>query len=158
MHSYPSTLDGSGLNIAIVTSRFNESVTSKLYETTVEGLLQHGVEENSIHDAWVPGAYELPIIAKKLAESGRYDAVITLGTVIRGETAHFEHVATQAAEGITRASLDTGVPIIFGVLTTYTQEQAMERAGPHNIGLEWARAAIEMANLVERIEGAKVEI
>ena len=150
MTTFEGQLRGEGLSIAIVVSRFNELVTRALLAGARDGLARHGVEPEGVDVAWVPGAFEIPLTARKLAESGRYQAVICLGAVIRGETPHFDHVANQASSGIARVALDTGVPIIFGVLTTDTLEQAMERAGGKmgNKGYDAAVDAIEMANLV----------
>lgn len=138
---------------AIVVARFNEFITEKLLAGAIAGFTQHGVPDGRITVAEAPGSFELPLIAKHLAASGRYAAVVCLGTVIRGETAHFEHVAGQAAAGIARAAYDTGVPVIFGVLTTDTIEQAMNRAGVKlgNKGYEAAVAAIEMADLLRQL-------
>jgi len=142
--------EGEGLSIAIVVSRFNELVTRALLAGAQDGLARHGVEPEGVDVAWVPGSFEIPLAARKLAESGRYQAVVCLGAVIRGETPHFDHVANQASSGIARVALDTGVPVIFGVLTADTLEQAMERAGGKmgNKGYDAAVAAIEMANLM----------
>jgi 6,7-dimethyl-8-ribityllumazine synthase len=148
--TFEGQLRGEGLSIAIVVSRFNELVTRALLAGARDGLARHGVEPEGVDVAWVPGSFEIPLTARKLAESGRYQAVICLGAVIRGETPHFDHVANQASSGIARVALDTGVPIIFGVLTADTLEQAMERAGGKmgNKGYYAAVDAIEMANLV----------
>jgi 6,7-dimethyl-8-ribityllumazine synthase len=136
-----------------VVARFNELVTRKLLEGALEGLRAHGVAEEDIDVAWVPGAFELPIVARRLATTRAYDAVICLGAVIRGETAHFEQVAGQAATGIRGVAEDTGVPVIFGVLTTETLEQARARAGGDhgNKGWDAATAALEMASLLEQL-------
>jgi 6,7-dimethyl-8-ribityllumazine synthase len=146
-------LQGNGLHIAIAVARFNEALTTRLLAGAQDGLRRHGVDDTSVDVAWVPGALELPLVAMRLARSGRYDAVICLGVVIRGATYHFELVAGGAASGVARASLDTGVPVIFGVLTTDTIEQAVERAGTKagNKGFDAATAAIEMANLLKLI-------
>jgi len=147
---FEGRLEGEGLSIAIVVSRFNELVTRALLAGAQDGLARHGVEPEGVDVAWVPGSFEIPLAARKLAESGRYQAVVCLGAVIRGETPHFDHVANQASSGIARVALDTGVPVIFGVLTADTLEQAMERAGGKmgNKGYDAAVAAIEMANLM----------
>ncbi len=144
-------LDASKLKIAIVVSRFNELVSKGLLGGAQDCLKRHGAKETNIDVAWVPGAYEIPLVAKKLAKD--YDAVICLGAVIRGATAHFEYVAGEAAKGIAKVSLDSGVPIIFGILTTDNLEQALERAGakPGNKGFAAAMSAIELANLVKEI-------
>jgi 6,7-dimethyl-8-ribityllumazine synthase len=138
---------------AIVVGRFNGLVTESLLTACRDTLLRHGIAQDSIDVAWVPGSFEIPLIASKLAASGRYAAVICLGCVIRGETAHFDHVAGQAASGVMQASLSTGVPVIFGVLTTDTVEQALNRAGLKggNKGSDAALAAIEMANLMAKL-------
>ncbi|WP_067837645.1 6,7-dimethyl-8-ribityllumazine synthase [Amphibacillus sediminis] len=151
--TFEGRLVGTGLNIAIVVGRFNEFITRQLLSGAEDALRRHGVEEENVSVAWVPGAFELPLIAKTLAESGRYDAVITLGTVIRGATPHFDYVCNEAAKGIANASISTGVPIIFGVLTTETIEQAVERAGTKagNKGAEAAITAIEMADLIKNL-------
>jgi 6,7-dimethyl-8-ribityllumazine synthase len=141
---------------AIAVARFNELITEKLLAGAIAGFIQHGVPDERITVVEVPGSFELPLVAKQLAASGRYAAVVCLGTVIRGETAHFEHVAGQAAAGIARAAYDTGVPVIFGVLTTETIEQAMNRAGVKlgNKGYEAAVGALEMADLMRMIREA----
>jgi len=146
-------LDGSGRSIAIVCSRFNEEITKDLLVGAERALREHGVAEEGIVVFFVPGAFELPLVAKRLAASGRYDAVIALGAVIRGETGHYELVAGQAAAGIARAGLDTGIPVIFGVLATETTEQARARSGGElgNRGEDAALAAIEMARLLGEI-------
>jgi 6,7-dimethyl-8-ribityllumazine synthase len=150
---YEGQLQGSGLRVAIVASRFNESIVVRLVDGALDGLRRHGVDPESIDVAWAPGAFELPLVAARLASSGGYDAVITLGAVIRGATSHYDLVAGQCAAGVQRAQLDTGVPVIFGVLTTDTIEQAVERSGTKagNKGFEAAGAAIEMANLLARL-------
>lgn len=147
-------LDGSGKKFAIVVSRFNDFINTKLLDGAVGNLTRHGVTDDDITVIWTPGAFEIPLVAKKLAESGKHDVVIALGCVIRGATAHFEYVAGVAAKGIGQAAMQTGVPIIFGVLTTDTIEQAIERAGTKagNKGSDAALAAIEMASLMEQLE------
>jgi 6,7-dimethyl-8-ribityllumazine synthase len=137
----------------IIVTRFNEFITSKLLEGALDTIKRHGGNLDNVTTAWVPGAVEIPLVAKKMAESGNYDAVIALGCVIRGATAHFEYVSGEAAKGIGQVSLQTGVPVIFGVLTTESIEQAIERAGTKagNKGGEAAAAAIEMANLLEKL-------
>lgn len=144
---------GKGKKFGIVVSRFNEFINAKLLEGALDSLRRHGVDDNDVTIAWTPGAYELPMVAKKMAESGNYDAVIALGCVIRGATAHFDYVAGEAAKGIGQVALQTGLPIIFGVLTTDTIEQAIERAGTKagNKGADCAMAAIEMVNLMEKL-------
>lgn len=142
-----------GKKFAIVISRFNEFISSKLLEGCIDTLTRHGVSDNAIDAVWVPGAFEIPVIALKLAKSKKYDAVICLGTVIRGSTPHFEFVASEAAKGVAKISLDTAVPCIFGVITADTLEQAIERAGTKdgNKGRDAALSAIEMANLSGKI-------
>ncbi|WP_404442639.1 6,7-dimethyl-8-ribityllumazine synthase [Sutcliffiella horikoshii] len=147
---YEGNLVGTGLKVGIVVGRFNEFITSKLLGGAQDALKRHGVEEDQVDVAWVPGAFEIPLVAKRMADSGKYDAVITLGTVIRGSTPHFDYVCNEAAKGVSQASMQSGIPVIFGVLTTETIEQAIERAGTKagNKGWEAAAAAIEMANLL----------
>ncbi len=151
--TFEGTLSGAGLRVAIVAARFNDTIVNRLVEGALDGLRRHGVDSGSIDVAWVPGAFELPLIATRLASSGSYDSVITLGAVIRGATGHYEQVAGQCAAGVARASLDTGVPVVFGVLTTDTIEQAVERSGTKvgNKGFEAAMTAIEMANLLSSL-------
>ncbi|HET7488045.1 MAG TPA: 6,7-dimethyl-8-ribityllumazine synthase [Acidimicrobiales bacterium] len=153
MTTFDGSLRGDGLRVAVVCSRFNELVSSKLLEGALDGLRRHGVDEASVTVAHVPGAFELPLAALRLASSGEFDAVVCVGAVIRGATAHFEHVAGQCAAGIQRAQLDSGVPVVFGVLTTDTMEQALDRAGGKagNKGFEAAAAAIEMADLLRQL-------
>ena len=142
-----------GQKIAIVAGRFNEIITNKLLGGAIDAFKRHGGDENNIDVAWVPGSFEIPLVAKKMAESKKYDAVICLGAVIRGATAHFEMVANETTKGIATASLQTGVPVIFGVLTTDNIEQAVERAGSKagNKGFEAVTTAIEMVNLLKQI-------
>ncbi|KSU84070.1 6,7-dimethyl-8-ribityllumazine synthase [Fictibacillus enclensis] len=146
---FEGNLIGTGLKVGVVVGRFNEFITNKLLGGAQDALKRHGVEEENVDVAWVPGAFEIPLIAKKMADSGKYDAVITLGTVIRGSTPHFDYVCNEAAKGVSAASLQSGIPVIFGVLTTDSIEQAIERAGTKagNKGWEAAASAIEMANL-----------
>lgn len=148
---YEGQLSGKGLKVGIVAGRFNDFITDSLLKGAVDALRRHGVKSEAISLTWVPGAFEIPMAAKLVAQSGTCDAVITLGAVIRGATTHYEEVAGQCAAGIQRAQLDTDVPIIFGVLTTETIEQAIERAGTKagNKGAEAAMTAIEMANLLQ---------
>ena len=150
MTVYEGHLVGTGLKVACVVSRFNELLSTRLLAGAQDGFSRHGIAEGDIDVAWVPGAFEIPLVANKLAKSGRYDAVVALGVVIRGGTPHFEYVAAEVSKGIAKASLDTGVPISFGVITADTIEQAVERAGTKagNKGWEAALAAIEMANLM----------
>jgi len=149
---YEGHLVGSGLKIAIVVSRFNEFITTRLLAGAEDALKRHGVEEKDIAVIWVPGVFEIPLAAKKVADSKEYDAVITLGTVIRGATPHFDYVSNEVAKGVASTSLNSGVPIIFGVLTTESIEQAIERAGTKagNKGWEAAVGAIEMGNLYKQ--------
>lgn len=146
-------LQAKGLKFAIVVSRFNDFITSKLLDGAKDALLRHGAKEEDIDIARVPGSFEIPLIARKLASKGTYNAVICLGTVIRGATLHFEYVAAEVAKGIAAASMETGVPIAFGVITSDTIEQAVERAGTKsgNKGWDAAITAIEMAQLIKKI-------
>ncbi|MCR6096583.1 6,7-dimethyl-8-ribityllumazine synthase [Salipaludibacillus agaradhaerens] len=150
-HTYEGHLVGTGLKIGIVVGRFNEFITGKLLGGAEDALRRHGVANDDVDVAWVPGAFEIPLIAKKMADSGKYDAVITLGTVIRGSTPHFDYVCGEVSKGVASISLSSGIPVIFGVLTTDTIEQAIERAGTKagNKGWEAAAGAIEMANLTK---------
>jgi 6,7-dimethyl-8-ribityllumazine synthase len=152
---YRGLEEGGGRRFAVVAARFNEVVVRKLVDGTLDGFRAKGVAEGDVDLAWVPGSFELPIVARRLADTGRYAAVVCLGAVIRGETPHFDHVAEQAANGIRRAAEDSGVPVVFGVLTTDTFAQAMDRAGgTHgNKGWDAAMAAMEMASLLERLPG-----
>ncbi|GGF87494.1 6,7-dimethyl-8-ribityllumazine synthase [Paenibacillus abyssi] len=152
---YEGHLVTKGLKYGIVVGRFNEFITGKLLSGALDALKRHGAEESEIEIAWVPGAFEIPLIAQKMAESGKYDAVITLGAVIRGSTPHFDYVCNEVAKGVSAISLKTGVPTIFGVLTTDSIEQAVERAGTKagNKGWEAAATAIEMANLTQALKG-----
>lgn len=145
-----------GRRFAVVVARFNELVTKQLLEGALDGFRRHGVADEDVHVTWVPGSFEAPVAAKRLAASGRYAAVVCLGAVIRGATPHFDYVAGQAAAGVARASLDTGVPVIFGIVTTDTLEQAMDRAGAKsgNKGYHAALAAIEMADLMARFDAS----
>lgn len=147
-------LVGSGLKIGIVVGRFNEFITSKLLSGAQDALKRHGVSETDVDIAWVPGAFEIPLVAQKMANSNKYDAIITLGTVIRGSTPHFDYVCSEVAKGVSKITLNTGIPVVFGVLTTDSIEQAIERAGTKagNKGWESAAVAIEMANLIRSIE------
>jgi 6,7-dimethyl-8-ribityllumazine synthase len=150
---FEGVLLGEGLKFGLVVSRFNEFITKKLLDGAQDALLRHGVNQEDIEIAWVPGSFEIPLIAKKLAQTKRYDAVICLGAVVRGGTPHFEYIAAEASKGIAKVSLDTGLPVIYGVITADTLEQAIERAGTKmgNKGFEAAVNAIEMANLVKSI-------
>ena len=142
-----------GVKVAIVGARFNEFITSKLIAGAIDALVRHDVNEDDITVAWVPGAFEIPVIAQKLAESGDYDAVIAVGAVIRGATSHYDVVCAEVSKGVAQAGLLTGVPVIFGVVTTENIEQAIERAGTKagNKGADGAMAAMEMANLLRQI-------
>lgn len=149
MSTFEGHLVGTGLKFGIVVARFNELLSSRLLAGAQDALVRHGVAAEDIDVAWVPGAFEIPMVAGKLASSGRYDAVIALGVVIRGGTPHFEYVSSEVSKGVAKVSMDTGVPVMFGVITADTIDQAVERAGTKagNKGWEAAEAAIEMANL-----------
>ena len=149
MKVYEGKLIAQGLRVAIVCARFNEFIVSKLLSGCLDALRRHGAREEDIAVAWVPGAFEIPLAASKLAESGKFDAVIALGAVIRGATSHYDYVCSEVAKGVAAAGLQSGVPVLFGVLTTDTIEQAIERAGTKagNKGAECAQGAIEMADL-----------
>ncbi|HEY0829087.1 MAG TPA: 6,7-dimethyl-8-ribityllumazine synthase [Bacilli bacterium] len=153
-HIYEGHLVSESLKYAIVVGRFNEFISGKLLSGALDGLKRHGVKEEEIHVAWVPGAFEIPLIAQKMAESHKYHAVITIGAVIRGSTPHFDYVCNEVAKGVSSISLKTGIPTIFGVLTVDSIEQAIERAGTKagTKGWEAAVTAIEMANLVQQID------
>ncbi|SHE99220.1 6,7-dimethyl-8-ribityllumazine synthase [Alkalibacter saccharofermentans] len=153
MKTFEGKLISQGQKYAIVVGRFNEFIGGKLLSGAIDGLVRHGVEENDIEVAWVPGAYEIPLVAKKMAKSNKYDGVITLGAVIRGSTPHFDYVANEVSKGVASVSLDSDIPVVFGVLTTDTIEQAIERAGTKagNKGYEAAVTAIEMANLLAQL-------
>lgn len=151
--SFEGMLIGKGLRFGIVISRFNEIITQRLLEGARDSLLRHGVSEENIDIAWTPGSLEIPVVAKKLAETGKYNAIICLGAVIRGGTPHFEYVASEVNRGIGKLNLDIGMPIIMGIITADTLEQAIERAGAKegNRGFAAATSAIEMANLLKNI-------
>ena len=153
MNYIEGNLIAQGLKIGIAAARFNEFIVSKLVSGAEDGLQRHGVKESDIDLAWVPGAYELPLAAKKMAKSGKYDAVICLGAVISGSTPHFDYVCAEVSKGVANVSLDSEVPVIFGVITTDSIEQAIERAGTKagNKGFDAAATAIEMANLLKQI-------
>ena len=142
------------MKVAVVAARFNEFIVSKLVSGAQDALIRHGVDDDNIDIAWVPGAFEIPLIAQKFAQSGQYDAVICLGVVIRGATSHYDYVCNEASKGIAQVSLNTGIPVLFGVLTTENIEQAVERAGTKagNKGYDVACSAIEMVNLIKTIE------
>ena len=143
-----------GMKVGIVASRFNEIIVNKLLSGAVDGLVRHGVEDENITAAWVPGAFEIPLIASKMVKSGKYDAVICLGAVIRGSTSHYDYVCSEVSKGIAAVSLESGVPVMFGVLTTENIEQAIERAGTKagNKGYDCAVGAVEMVNLIREME------
>ena len=153
MKTFEGKLVSSGIKVGIVVARFNEFITSKLLSGAMDGLLRHNVQEEDIQVAWVPGAFEIPLIASKMAKSGKYDAVICLGAVIRGSTSHYDYVCNEVSKGIATVSLETGIPVMFGVLTTENIEQAIERAGTKagNKGSECAEGAIEMVNLIREM-------
>lgn len=153
MRTLEGKLLATGHRIGIVAGRFNEFITGKLLEGALDAFRRHGGDEENITVAWVPGSFEIPLVAKKMAESGAYDAVVCLGAVIRGATAHFEMVANETTKGIAAAGMQTGVPVIFGVLTTDTIEQAVERAGTKagNKGFDAMVSAVEMVDLLKRI-------
>jgi 6,7-dimethyl-8-ribityllumazine synthase len=145
--------NGKGRKFGIVAARFNEFIVRKLVDGALDTLKRHEVDENDVAVAWVPGAFEIPLVAQKMAQSGKYDAVLALGCVIRGATPHFDYVSAEASKGVGQAMLQTGVPVIFGVLTTDSIEQAIERAGTKsgNKGADAAMAAVEMANLMGQL-------
>jgi 6,7-dimethyl-8-ribityllumazine synthase len=153
MKTIEGKLDAKGLKFGIVIARFNEFISGKLLSGCLDGLIRHGAEEGDIDVAWSPGSFEIPLLAKKLAMTKRYDAIICLGAVIRGATPHFDYVAAEVSKGVAHVGLETGLPVIFGVLTTDNIEQAIERAGTKsgNKGFDAALAAIEMANLMKQI-------
>lgn len=155
MKTLEGKLVAKGMRVGIVAARFNEFITSKLLSGALDGLVRHDVQEEDIHVAWVPGAFEIPLIASKMAKSGKYDAVICLGAVIRGSTSHYDYVCNEVSKGIAAVGLDSGIPVLFGVLTTENIEQAIERAGTKagNKGYDCALSAIEMVNLIREIEG-----
>ncbi len=142
-----------GMKVGIVAARFNEIIVNKLLGGAVDGLVRHGVEENNITATWVPGAFEIPVVASKMAQSGKYDAVICVGAVIRGDTTHYDYVCNEVSKGVAQVGLNTGVPVLFGVITTENIEQAIARAGSKagNKGYDCALSAIEMVNLMEQM-------
>ena len=150
---YQGKLIGQGLKFGIVVSRFNEFISARLLEGAKDGLLRHGVAENDIDVARVPGAFEIPLAASKMAQGGKYNAIICLGAVIRGATPHFDYIASAVSKGVARVGLDTGLPVIYGVITADNLEQAIERAGTKegNTGFKAAMSAIEMANLIRAL-------
>ncbi|MEG0391642.1 MAG: 6,7-dimethyl-8-ribityllumazine synthase [Anaerovoracaceae bacterium] len=153
MNVYEGKLIAKEVKIGIVAARFNEFITSKLIDGALDGLRRHGVDEEQIHLAWVPGAFEIPLIAAKMVKSGKVDAVLCLGAVIRGNTSHYDYVCSEVSKGIATVSLNSDIPVMFGVLTTENIEQAIERAGTKagNKGYDCAVSAIEMVNLIEEI-------
>jgi 6,7-dimethyl-8-ribityllumazine synthase len=157
MTTFEGKLSGKGLRFALIVGRFNELISGQLLQGAKDNLTRHDVAEADVDVAWVPGAFEMPLVAERLARSGSYDAVVCLGAVIRGGTPHWEYVAGEAAKGIAKVSLDTGVPVVFGVLTTDTIDQAIERAGTKAGNKGWAAAmsALEMANLLRTLPGGK---
>jgi len=153
MKTLEGALTTNGEKFCIIIARFNEFIGSKLLSGAIDELRRHGIEETSIDVVWVPGAFEIPLVAKKCALTGRYNAIITLGAVIKGSTSHYDYVCAEVSKGVASVGLDTGVPVIFGVLTTDNIEQAIERAGTKsgNKGSDAAKSAIEMANLLKQI-------
>lgn len=153
MRTFGGKLVADNMKVGIVAARFNEFITTRLLEGALDGLLRHGVKDEDISVAWVPGAFEIPLIASKMAQSGNYDAVICLGAVIRGSTSHYDYVCNEVAKGTAQVGLNSGIPVIFGVLTTENIEQAIERAGSKagNKGYESAVGAIEMVNLIKLV-------
>ncbi|SFC74471.1 6,7-dimethyl-8-ribityllumazine synthase [Clostridium uliginosum] len=153
MNTFEGKLVAEGLKIGIIVGRFNEFIGSKLLDGALDGLKRHGVKEEDIDISWVPGAFEMPLIAKKMAKNSKYDAIICLGAVIKGSTSHYDHVCAEVSKGIASVSLETEKPVMFGVLTTNTIEQAIERAGTKagNKGYDCAVSAIEMANLINEL-------
>ena len=154
MKTFEGKLVSEDIKVGIVVARFNEFITSKLLSGAMDTLISHELKEENIQVAWVPGAFEIPLIASKMAESGKYDAVICLGAVIRGSTSHYDYVCNEVSKGIASVSLKSGIPVMFGVLTTENIEQAIERAGSKagNKGSECAEGAIEMVNLIREIQ------
>lgn len=154
MNVFEGNLISKGIKVGIVVARFNEFIVSKLLSGCEDGLLRHGVQPQDISVAWVPGAFEIPLIASKMAKSGKYDAVIALGAVIRGSTSHYDYVCSEVSKGVANVALNSDIPVMFGVLTTDTIEQAIERAGTKagNKGAECAQGAIEMVNLIRALE------
>ena len=155
MKTLEGKLIAKGMRVGIVAARFNEFITSKLLSGALDGLLRHDIDGDDIHVAWVPGAFEIPLAASKMAKSGKYDAVICLGAVIHGSTSHYDYVCNEVSKGVAAVGLETGVPVLFGVLTTENIEQAIERAGTKagNKGYDCALSAIEMVDLLRQMEG-----
>ena len=154
MNVYEGSLVSQGIKVGIVAARFNEFIVSKLVSGALDGLKRHDVKDEDIDVAWVPGAFEIPLIASKMANSGKYDAVICLGAVIRGATSHYDYVCNEVSKGVAQAGLNSGVPVLFGVVTTENIEQAIERAGTKagNKGYDCALSAIEMVQLIKEVE------
>ena len=155
MKTFEGSMVANNMKVGIVAARFNEFITSKLLGGAMDGLVRHGVQEEDVQVAWVPGAFEIPLIAAKMAKIGKYDAVICLGAVIRGSTSHYDYVCAEVSKGVAHVSLESDIPVMFGVLTTDTIEQAIERAGTKagNKGYDCALGAVEMVNLIRQIEG-----
>ena len=153
MRTLEGKLVANDMKIGIVAARFNEIIVNKLLGGAVDGLVRHGVDEENITAAWVPGAFEIPVVAAKMAQSGKYDAVICVGAVIRGDTSHYDYVCNEVSKGVAQVGLNTGVPVLFGIVTTENIEQAIERAGTKagNKGYDCALGAIEMVNLLKQI-------
>lgn len=156
MKTFEGKLVSQNIRVGIVAARFNEFITAKLLSGAEDALLRHNVQDDDIHVAWVPGAFEIPLVAARMARSGQYDTVICLGAVIRGSTSHYDYVCSEVSKGVASVSLETGVPVMFGVLTTENIEQAIERAGTKagNKGFDCAVGAIEMVNLLRQIDEA----
>ncbi len=154
MKTYEGNLISNNIKVGIIVARFNEFITSKLLSGAMDGLIRHNVSEDDVHVAWVPGAFEIPLIASKMAKSGKYDAVICLGAVIRGNTSHYDYVCNEVSKGVATVSLSSDIPVMFGVVTTENIEQAIERAGTKagNKGYDCALGAIEMVNLIREID------
>lgn len=154
MKSFEGKLIAQNIRVGIVAARFNEFITSRFLGGAMDALLRHDVSEDDVHVAWVPGAFEIPLVASKMAKSGKYDAVICLGAVIRGSTSHYDYVCNEVSKGIAAVSLESGIPVLFGVLTTENIEQAIERAGTKagNKGYDCAVSAIEMVNLIREMD------
>ncbi|TDT72032.1 6,7-dimethyl-8-ribityllumazine synthase [Hypnocyclicus thermotrophus] len=153
MRIFEGDFNGENIKIGIICARFNEFITSKLLNGAEDALYRHGITKENIDIAWVPGAFEIPLIAKKISKTGKYDAIITLGAVIRGATPHFEYVCAEVSKGVAQVGLESEIPVIFGVLTTNTIEEAIERAGTKagNKGFEAGMSAIEMVNLIKNL-------
>ena len=154
MKSFEGKLIAQNIRVGIVAARFNEFITSRLLGGAMDAFLRHDVSEDDVHVAWVPGAFEIPLVASKMAKSGKYDVVICLGAVIRGSTSHYDYVCNEVSKGIAAVSLESGIPVLFGVLTTENIEQAIERAGTKagNKGYDCAVSAIEMVNLIREMD------